>query len=76
MSEIDRQVVKAIVAHGGSVSRFELMSLLGGLPDSEIDLCIKRLEEQNLVKITNSGEASDPLITIKEIELERRERVA
>jgi len=76
MSEIDRQIVEAIVTHGGSVSRFELMSLVGAVPDSEIDVCIKRLEDQNLVKITKSGDEADPLITIRESELERLENVA
>ena len=76
MSEIDRQIVQAIVTHGGSVSRFELMSLLSGVPDSEIDDCIKRLEDRNLVKITKSGEESDPLITVREKEVERIEKVA
>jgi uncharacterized membrane protein len=71
MSDIDRKIVETIVTSGGSVSRFELMSLLGNLPDSEIDAAIKRLENENLVKITRSREEADPLVTIREKELER-----
>jgi hypothetical protein len=76
MSAIDRQIVQAIVTHGGSVSRFELMSLIGDVADSEIDKAIKRLEDDNLIKITRSREEADPLITVREKELEKLENVA
>ena len=76
MSGIDKQIVEAIVTHGGSVSRFELMSLLGDVPDSEIDAAIHRLRNENLIKITSSQDDADPLVTVREKELERLEDVA
>ncbi len=75
MSEIDRQVVEAIVTHGGSVSRFELMSLLGDVADSDIDTAIVRLKDENLIKVSTSNEA-DPLITVRENELQKLKNVA
>jgi len=76
MSAIDRQIVQAIVTHGGSVSRFELMSLMGGMADSEIDKAIERLEGDKLIKITRSREEADPLITVRINALENLEDVA
>lgn len=74
-SEIDRQVVEAIVTHGGSVSRFELMSLLGDVADSDIDTAIVRLKDENLIKVSTSNEAY-PLITVRENELQKLKNVA
>jgi predicted transcriptional regulator len=80
MSEVDHKVVQAIVNHGGSVSLIELMSLLGDVPDSEIEGAVKRLEDKNLVRRTNSDEEADPIITVREAklakELENLEDVA
>ena len=65
MSEIDVKIVKAIAHHGGSVSLFELMSLLGDVPDSDIPAAVKRLEADDMVKIKDQ-EKSDYLITVRE----------
>ena len=71
MSEIDHKIVQTIVNHGGAVSLIELMSLVGDVPDSEIEGAVKRLEDKDLVKLTKSDEASDPLVTVRETELQR-----
>ncbi len=76
MSTIDRQIVEAIAKHGGSVSRFELMSLIGDVADSEIDKAIERLESDKVIRITRSREEADPLITVRTKALENLENVA
>ena len=76
MSDIDNKIVSAIVGHGGAVSLFELMSLVGDVADSEVADSVKRLEKMELVKVKSSSDPGDPLITIKEKELERLEDVA
>jgi uncharacterized membrane protein len=71
MSEVDRQIVQTIIGHGGSVSRFELMSLVDDISDSEIDTAVKRLENKKVVKITQSRQETDPLITVRENALKK-----
>jgi hypothetical protein len=69
MSDVDQSVLRAIVNHGGSASLIELMSLLGDVPDSEVEDAVNRLESKDLVRRTSSSEAADPIITVREANL-------
>ena len=74
MSDIDRKIIRTIADHGGSVSLFELMSLLSGTSDSEIQEAVKRLKDKELVKVKESSD--DPLITVREKAVEEALKVA
>lgn len=65
MSDFDRVIIRTIAANGGSVSLYELMSLLGSSPDEDIKGAVAGLQERGLVRISDES-STDPLITVRE----------
>jgi hypothetical protein len=76
MSDIDQKILETIASQNGSCSLFELMSLLSGIPDSEIKAGVESLQSKEIVKVKSTNDEADPLITIREKALQDALKVA